>query len=94
MIGFAGTVQWNGSTNDAVAQSTLMSVCSAVDNAAIANNVKLPYRFMNDANYAQDVLSGYGAASKKQLNAVAKKYDPAGVFQTQQNDGFLLSKSK
>lgn len=48
---------------------------------------------MNDANYAQDVLSSYGAASKAQLKAVAKKYDPQGLFQTQQNNGFLLSKS-
>ncbi|KAL8761027.1 MAG: hypothetical protein Q9184_002816 [Pyrenodesmia sp. 2 TL-2023] len=92
-IGIAITVQWESSTDDAAAQQALLSGCNAVRDTASSNGVLLPFLFMNDANYAQDVLSSYGAASKSQLKAVAKKYDPQGLFQTQQNNGFLLSKS-
>ncbi|KAL8723579.1 MAG: hypothetical protein Q9181_007249 [Wetmoreana brouardii] len=91
--GFAGTVQWNSSTDDATAQQTLLSVCNAVRDAATANAASLSFLFMNDANYAQDVLGSYGAVSKAQLKAVARKYDPQGLFQSQQNNGFLLTKS-
>ncbi|KAL8946771.1 MAG: hypothetical protein Q9222_006883 [Ikaeria aurantiellina] len=93
-VGFAGTVIWKSAGDDAAAQKALLSLCSAVHDSATANSVSLPFLFMNDANYAQDVLSSYGAASKAQMKAVAKKYDPQGLFQTQQNDGFLLAKSK
>lgn len=92
-IGIAVTVQWESSVDDAAAQQALLSGCNAVRDTANSNGVFLPFLFMNDANYAQDVLSSYGAASKTQLKAVAKKYDPQGLFQTQQNNGFLLSKS-
>ncbi|KAL8919469.1 MAG: hypothetical protein Q9208_006754 [Pyrenodesmia sp. 3 TL-2023] len=87
------TVQWESSADDAAAQKALLSSCDAVRDTASSNGVFLPFLFMNDANYEQDVLSSYGAASKAQLKAVAKKYDPEGLFQTQQNNGFLLSKS-
>ncbi|KAL8726337.1 MAG: hypothetical protein Q9166_006785 [cf. Caloplaca sp. 2 TL-2023] len=90
---FAGTVQWNSPNDDVAAQQTLLSVCGAVKDAATANGAHLPFLFMNDANYAQDVLGSYGSASKAQLRATARKYDPQGVFQRLQNDGFLLRKS-
>ncbi|KAI4159471.1 MAG: hypothetical protein LQ342_006550 [Letrouitia transgressa] len=90
---FAGTVIWQNERDDAAAQESLLAACAAVRDAAASNKVLLPFLFMNDANYAQNVLASYGSASLAFLKAVAKKYDPSGVFQTQQNGGFLVSKS-
>lgn len=92
-LGFAGTVIWQNERDDAAAQESLLAACAAVRDAAASNKVLLPFLFMNDANYAQNVLASYGSASLAFLKAVAKKYDPSGVFQTQQNGGFLVSKS-
>lgn len=92
-LGFAGTVIWQNGKDDAAAQESLLAACAAVRDAAVSNKVSLPFLFMNDANYAQNVLASYGSASLAFLKAVAKKYDPSGIFQTQQNSGFLVSKS-
>ncbi|KAL8904440.1 MAG: hypothetical protein Q9207_003269 [Kuettlingeria erythrocarpa] len=90
----AVTVQWESSADDAAAQQALLAGCNAVHDTASSNGVFLPFLFMNDANYVQDVLGSYGAASKAQLEAVARKYDPQGLFQKQQNNGYLLSRSR
>jgi hypothetical protein len=61
--------------------------------AAAADAGKLlEFEFMNDSNFAQSPLRSYGAESVAYMREVAKKYDPDGVFQRLQNDGFLLSK--
>jgi hypothetical protein len=58
--------------------------------AAAADAGKLlEFEFMNDGNFAQSPLRRYGAESVAYMRDVAKKYDPDGVFQGLQNDGFL-----
>lgn len=52
----------------------------------------LPFLYMNDASRDQNPIAGYGATNVEKLKAVSKKYDPALIFQTLQNDGFLLSR--
>ena len=47
---------------------------------------------MNDASRDQNPIVGCGATNVEKLRAVSKKYDPALIFQTLQNDGFLLSR--
>tara|TARA_R110002003_G_scaffold32_8_gene1968 strand:+ start:15093 stop:15350 length:258 start_codon:yes stop_codon:yes gene_type:complete len=59
--------------------------------AAVAGKV-LEFEFMNDGNFAQSPLRSYGVESVAYMREVAKKYDPDGVFQRLQNDGFLLLK--
>lgn len=53
----------------------------------------LPFLFMNDASRDQDPLASYGQDNLAKLRRIARKYDPAQVFQKQQNGGFLLSKA-
>lgn len=52
----------------------------------------LDFVFMNDACATQPVLASYGADNVRRLRDTAARYDPEGVFQTLQNDGFLLRK--
>lgn len=52
----------------------------------------LPYIYPNNAGLNQKPLQGYGDRSFNYIKSIAKKYDPTGVMQTLQNDGFLVSK--
>jgi hypothetical protein len=42
----------------------------------------------------QDPLASYGKENLIKLKHTAKKYNPDAVFQTLQNDGWLVSKSR
>jgi hypothetical protein len=48
------------------------------------------YLYMNYASPYQNPIGGYGAANQARLNAISKKYDPTGVFQTLQPGYFKL----
>lgn len=39
------------------------------------------YIYMNYASQYQDVIGSYGSGNQNRLKAVAKKYDPTGVYQ-------------
>ncbi|KAI1824499.1 FAD-binding domain-containing protein [Xylaria intraflava] len=58
--------------------------------AAKEKKLDLPYLFAGVASKEQEVLQGYGDESIAFMQTVAAKYDPEGVFQRLQNDGFLL----
>ena len=53
----------------------------------------LPFRFMNDAGFNQDVLADYGQTSLLNMKSISYSYDPYQVFQELQNDGFLLARA-
>ena len=90
---FTASVQWQSAADSQAALAAVQATCGAVKDASVANAVSLPNLFQNDANYAQDVLASYGAPNLARLKATATKYDPDGVFQTLQNNGFLVSKA-
>ncbi|KAL4974602.1 hypothetical protein BDW66DRAFT_139562 [Aspergillus desertorum] len=49
------------------------------------------YIYMNYAAREQNPLRGYGGENLEFIKAVARKYDPSGVFQTQVPGGFKVS---
>lgn len=67
-------------------------LCSGMRNIAEGKGQLLDLIFMNDASVSQNVLASYGADNVRRLQETAAKYDPDGVFQKQQKDGFLLRK--
>ena len=56
-------------------------------------DAELSYIFPSTAANFQKPLDGYGAQNLATIKAVAEKYDPQGVMQKLQNDGYLISNS-
>lgn len=65
-------------------------VTQTVKALAEKRGLLLGYLSMSFANASQEVLRSYGATNVKKLQETAAKYDPDGLFQKLQNDGFLL----
>ena len=86
-------MEWADEAASDAALAAVEQVGAAVQEAADSRNISLPFHFMNDANYKQNVFKGYGLESLARLRAIAAKYDSTGVFQNLQNDGYLLSKA-
>ncbi|KAF2643780.1 FAD binding domain-containing protein [Massarina eburnea CBS 473.64] len=57
---------------------------------ANTRGLAVDYIYMNYASQFQAVVPSYGASNQARLKAVAKKYDPVGVFQTLQPGYFKL----
>jgi hypothetical protein len=54
----------------------------------------MDFRYLNYCDISQDPLSTYGEDNIKQMQEVAIKYDPTGVFQRRVPGGFKISKVK
>ena len=78
--------------NTALAKSTVDSFVSTMTQQAAAENLSLPYLYVNNAAPCQKPLAAYGAQSLAFIKSAAKKYDPQGVMQNLQNNGYLVSK--
>ncbi|KAI1413420.1 putative FAD-binding oxidoreductase [Hypoxylon sp. FL1857] len=50
----------------------------------------VPYLFMNDASWDQDVIGSYGEENNKRLREIQSRYDPSFVFQRLVPGGFKL----
>lgn len=50
----------------------------------------LDYLCPSFAGASQKVMASFGEANLKKMKEVAAEYDPEGVFQKLQNEGFLL----
>ncbi|KAI0971311.1 hypothetical protein F4678DRAFT_434412 [Xylaria arbuscula] len=86
-------IQWEDSANDEAALAAIQNLTTKVDALAKQKGLYLETKVMNDAAFFQNVLGSYGSENLQRLNDVASHYDPSGVFQTLQNNGFLLSKA-
>ncbi|MCJ1314669.1 hypothetical protein MMC25_008351 [Agyrium rufum] len=81
---------WSNSTDDALVSRVGEKLIGDIDNAALAKGKSSTYKYLNYADKSQDPIAGYGKASKYNLQAVSKKYDPDRVFQNQVPGGFKL----
>ena len=52
----------------------------------------LPFVYANNGNVDSKPLRNYGKQNFDFIKQTAKKYDPNGVMQKLQNDGFKISK--
>ncbi|KAL1602685.1 hypothetical protein SLS60_006105 [Paraconiothyrium brasiliense] len=76
----------------ALAQKAVDQWTAAVTKKAKSEGVFLPYIYANNANARSKVLSSYGKKNFDFIKKTAQKYDPKGIMQTLQNDGFLIRK--
>ncbi|KAL2783765.1 6-hydroxy-D-nicotine oxidase [Aspergillus keveii] len=87
------TIEWPREStpeDDAAARNAVTCLVEKVRNAAKSRDHLLPYLCATFASSDQGVLSSYGAQNIEIMKAVSRKYDPDGVFQSQQYGGFLL----
>ncbi len=85
-----GGAMWTEAQHDQAVRQALSSAIGRAQELAKSKGLFHPYEYMNYANKFQDPISGYGAASKDRLLAIAQKYDPDGVFQRLQPGSFKL----
>lgn len=84
------TIDWSSASDDSEAMSLLDQMGQSIADFASRNNAELSYRFMNDANSGQRVLSSYGVGMFERLWVISCKYDPGRIFQRLQHGGWLL----
>ena len=81
---------WEGEEHDEVAHGALAQLAKRAGELAREKGSLVRYLSASFAAGTQSVLESYGAESIGRLRAAVEKYDPERVFQTLQNDGFLL----
>ena len=81
---------WNDAGDDAKIQTVSDALLNGIESGAKAQGTFVAYKDLNHAGEYQKPIDGYGAAEKAKLEAVSKKYDPYGLFQTAVPGGFKL----
>ncbi|KAJ5092888.1 hypothetical protein N7456_008749 [Penicillium angulare] len=84
------TCEWPKEGNDDAAKKAVDTMTETVQSLAKERELLLNFKCMSFASSSQKVLGSYGAENVKNMQDVAAKYDPEGVFQKLQYGGFLL----
>lgn len=82
--------EWSEESDDTAVSHELEEFTDEVSRLAKEQGLYLDFKFMNDAEFSQKVLSSYGMGNMKRLQEASVKHDPEQLFQRLQNDGFLL----
>lgn len=91
IIGWVFTAEWpKDGSDDAAARKAVETMAESVQSLAKKQGLLLDFMCMSFATGSQKVLRSYGADNVKRMQDTAAKYDPDGVFQRMQNNGFLL----
>ncbi|KAL8880153.1 MAG: hypothetical protein Q9192_008080 [Flavoplaca navasiana] len=86
------TASWTSKTDDATIMRAQSEFVRQVDSLSNQQRMGVLYKLLTYATpgFAQDVISSYGSANKRMLQAVSRKYDPDGFFQRVVPGGFKL----
>ncbi|KAL9124410.1 MAG: hypothetical protein Q9217_006252, partial [Psora testacea] len=84
------SITWTQAHDDATINSVAQTLIEKIDQATKAAGLFNGFKYLNYAGHFQDPIGSYGPASKAQLQAVSKKYDPEGFFQAGVSGGFKL----
>lgn len=87
---FVLATAWSSSDGDEIAHNATRAIIESVEHAAKTDGTYLPYMFMNDASWDQDVMAHYGAKNLDRLREAQRKYDPELLFQRLASGGFKL----
>lgn len=86
------SVSWKNASDDTLVVGTGKKLFSDIQKAAEAKGLFNRFEYLNYAASYQDPINGFGPQSKEHLQAVSRKYDPTGFFQTTVPGGFKLFK--
>lgn len=90
-IGWVFTAEWKEG-DDAAVYKAVDTIAERVQVLARERGLLLDFILPSFAGSSQKVMQSYGLGNLKRLQETSAKYDPKGVFQKLQNDGFLLRK--
>lgn len=76
----------------AIARPLLRSYGERMQEFAASKDGLVDWQYLNYADSYQDPLGSYGSENVEKLRAVARKFDPQGVFQTKVPGGFKISR--
>lgn len=85
-------MDWKNKSESSVGSDRIDAFTAQASKLAQDRGVFLPYIYVNDASGKQKPLRSYGHSSFEYIQKIANKYDPAGVMQKLQNNGYLLSR--
>ncbi|KAF2237141.1 putative 6-hydroxy-D-nicotine oxidase [Viridothelium virens] len=85
-------IDWDDAKDDTAVRSVSIATTEKFRELSKVRGLEVDFLDLNDASRDQSPLATYGAENVEKLKVVSKKYDPSQVFQSLQNDGFLLSK--
>ncbi|RYP10037.1 hypothetical protein DL765_008236 [Monosporascus sp. GIB2] len=86
----ATALSWWWPEDDRTIHAAGHDILDELVTASKAEQSHLPYLFMNDASWDQQVIASYGEDSLLKLREVQNKYDPDLVFQRLMPGGFKL----
>ncbi|KAI0111795.1 putative FAD-binding oxidoreductase [Daldinia grandis] len=81
---------WWDEKDDEIVHDSIRDITGVIEEASTGGDSYVPYLFMNDASWDQDVIGQYGEENVKKLKAVQSRYDPEHVFQKLVPGGFKL----
>ncbi|KAL2166467.1 hypothetical protein VTG60DRAFT_2751 [Thermothelomyces hinnuleus] len=84
------TVSYAERADDDRVRAGLRAIIDAHEDILRREGVYIPWKYLNYADKLQDPIGSYGDEVKARLQAVSKKYDPHGLFQTGVPGGFKL----
>ncbi|EAU31885.1 conserved hypothetical protein [Aspergillus terreus NIH2624] len=84
---------WDSEADDALFQCLCEEAMAELDDYAKSIGKYNEYIYLNYADKTQNPLRGYGDENVEYIRAVAQRYDPDGVFQTQVPGGFKVSQA-
>ncbi|KAI9784387.1 MAG: hypothetical protein M1816_000858 [Peltula sp. TS41687] len=85
---------WSFSNGDETAHNATRAIHDRIEDAGKSDGNYVPYIFMNDASWDQEVIGHYGAENVRRLWEVQRKYDPECVFQELASGGFKLPRTE
>jgi hypothetical protein len=92
--GWVFTAEWLGlDDEDAAIHKAVCTISERTKGLARDRDLLLDFILPTFAGKKQNVMRSYGEDNVRKMKEVAAKYDPDGVFQKLQNDGFLLRKA-
>jgi hypothetical protein len=94
VIGLLAMADWKIPNDEELVRESVRKIIDVAERVSKKNGTHLPFIYSNYASRDQDPLTSYGKENLMKLKHTAKKYDPHAVFQTLQNDGWLVSKSR
>ncbi|KAF3025914.1 hypothetical protein E8E14_014901 [Neopestalotiopsis sp. 37M] len=85
-------VDWTNAEDDETVRSVTIDTAAEWEELSLERGLDVSFHYKNDASRDQNLIATYGTDNVNKLKSIAQRYDKSGLFQTQQNGGFLLSK--